>query len=151
MKPFRHILVPTDGSAASARAVKTAIAIASKLGARLTAFHVIPLYVPPVFLEGAFPVPQLYSTADYKRGTHAYAKKLLSKVEAAARAAKVKCDAASVTGEAPWSAIVGAARKRRCDLIVMASHGRRGIDRLLLGSETQRVLTHTRAHVLVVR
>lgn len=152
MKTFSHILVATDGSALSARAVKAAIRMSAATGARLSAIHVIPHYMPPVFLEGAFPaVPPLYSTMDYKRATHAYSKRLLAKVEAAARAAKVRCNSVSVTGEAPWSAIVAAARKRRCDLVVMASHGWRGIDALLLGSETRKVLTHSKTPVLVVR
>ena len=152
MKSFTHILLATDGSRLSGRAVKTAIALAAKYAARLTAIHVVPLYVPPVFLEGVFPaVPQLYSTTEFKRGTHAFSRTLLGKVEAAARKAKVKCASVSVDGEAPWSAIVATARKRRCDLLVMASHGWRGIDALLLGSETQKVLTHSKVPVLVVR
>ena len=151
MKPFSHILVATDGSTASNRAVKAAIAIAAATRARLTALHVIPIYVPPAYVDGIFPMVELYSTVDYKQATNAYSRRLLAKVAAAAKAAKVRFEGVSVMHEAPWSTIVRTARKRRCDLIVMASHGRRGVEALLLGSETQKVLTHSKTPVLVCR
>ena len=151
MKPFSNILVATDGTRTSARAVKAAIAMAAATGARLTALHVIPIYIPPAYVDGIFPMVELFSTVDYRQATKAYSKRLLGKVEKAARAAKVRCEGVSIMHDAPWSSIIRTARSRRCDLIVMASHGRRGMEALVLGSETHKVLTHSKLPVLVVR
>jgi nucleotide-binding universal stress UspA family protein len=151
MALFTHILVPTDGARLSARTVKAAIALAGAMGARVTALHVIPAYAPPVYMDGIIPQPELYSAADYKRSTQAYADRVLAKVEEQARDAGVRYDKAFVTHDSPWSAIIRTARSRKCDLIVMASHGRRGMEALLLGSETQKVLTHSKVPVLVCR
>ena len=147
---YKHILVPTDGSALSRKAVRAASDLAHRIGARVTALHVIPRYMPPVADEAAV-VYAVYSPAQYRQETEAEAKKMLERARADARARKVACDTAFVTSDQPWEAIVKAARSKKCDLIVMASHGRRGLSGLLLGSETTKVLTHSKTPVLVCR
>lgn len=144
---YQHFLLPTDGSELSAQAVQDGVALAAKLGARVTALHVIPRFhassVMMELLEA--------SKADYVAAAEAWAKRHLEAVSAAAAAAKVPCEVAWVTSDDPALAIVDTARERGCDLIVMASHGRRGMRALLLGSETQKVLTHSQVPVLVHR
>ena len=148
---FRHILFPTDGSTISQRVAKTAIEFAKESGAELTAIHVIPPWAPPAYVEGILPYPELYSPEEYKRVTESAATKVLEKVAAAAKAAGVSCDTVTVTKAPVWKAIIDAARSKRCDVIVMASHGRKGLEGVLLGSETHRVLTHSKLPVLVCR
>ena len=148
---FRHILFPTDGSPMSTRALKTAIALAKTCKAEVTAIHVIPPWAPPAYVEGFLPYPELYSPEEYKRITEKAAVALLEKVAAAAKTARVECDTA-IVGKGPvWKAIISTARSKRCDLVVMASHGRKGLEGVLLGSETHRVLTHSKTPVLVCR
>jgi nucleotide-binding universal stress UspA family protein len=146
---FRHILLPTDGSPLSTRAAKLAVELAKSNGARLTALHVIPYFEPTTYIEGMSVYPELFSPAEYKRVTEARAGRLLGKVAALAKAAGVPCEATVVNGRAPWEAIIKTAKSKRCDAIVMASHGRRGLESLLLGSETTKVLTHSKTPVLV--
>jgi nucleotide-binding universal stress UspA family protein len=148
---FKHILVPTDGSALSLKAVKAAAALAKFHKAKITAIHVIAPYSPPTGGDGIIYYPESFSPLEYKKAMEKHAQKALAKVAAAAAAAKVPCVTVSVTHDQPWEAIVENARKRKCDLIVMASHGRRGLAGLLLGSETSKVLTHSRTPVLVCR
>jgi nucleotide-binding universal stress UspA family protein len=148
---FRHILLPTDGSPLSTRAAKLAVQLAKSTGARITALHVIPPFVPTTYIEGMSVYPELFSPKEYKRVTESRATRLLDKVAALAKASKVRCDTTFVNARAPWEAIVKTAKSKRCDAIVMASHGRRGLESLLLGSETTKVLTHTRTPVLVSR
>lgn len=148
---FRHILFPTDGSKISERVAKTAIELAKESGAELTAIHVIPPWAPPAYVEGILPYPELYSPEEYKRVTEGAATKLLDKVAAAAKAAGVSCKTTIATKAPVWKAIIDAARSKRCDVIVMASHGRKGLEGVLLGSETHRVLTHSKLPVLVCR
>lgn len=148
---IKHILVPIDDSPLSAKAAKYAAQLAHGSRARITAVHVIPPFMPPAFVDGVIPYPELYSPVDYKKSTERYARKLLAKAEAIAKAARVKCDGLFVTADQPWQAIIKTAKGRRCDLIVMASHGRRGIAAVVLGSETTKVLTHSKIPVLVCR
>ena len=147
---YKHILVPTDGSALSLKAAKAAAELARAVKARITAIYVIEAYIPPMGAEGmAFSAA--YSPEEYELGMRKVAAKALAKVEAVARAARVKYDAVTVIYHNPWQAIIKAASAKKCDLIVMASHGRRGLAGLLLGSETQKVLTHSKTPVLVCR
>jgi nucleotide-binding universal stress UspA family protein len=148
---FRHILLPTDGSPLSMRAARMAVELARAHRARITAYHAIALFRPVVDMDLAMPYAELYSPQEYKRTTEKAAKALLERVARTARAKKVRCDIAFGSSDAPWKAIVKEARKRRCDLIVMASHGRRGLEGVILGSETTRVLTHSKTPVLVTR
>ena len=147
---YKHLLVPTDGTRLSDKAIRTATTLAAKLGARLTAIHVVPPYNLAVSGYEIAPVV-VFSPAEYRKATAKTAKAALEKVEAAAQAAGVACEGRSVTGELAWEAIIRTARSRKCDLIVMASHGRRGLSGLLIGSETAKVLTHSKVPVLVVR
>ena len=147
---YRHILACVDGSPRSRRAVATAARLAGSCDARLTLLFVLPPYVLPAYGEAAQYVPGVTPHL-YKQRANALLKQVLAPVEKLAQKAGVACEAIGVNAQEPWIGILHAARKRKCDLIVMASHGRRGIARALLGSETQRVLTHTRIPVLVVR
>jgi len=147
---YKHILVPTDGSRLSIKAVKTAAGLAKKLGAKLTAVYVIPPYVPPMYGEAAVYVPEV-SPKRYKELAEKEAKKALAAVEIAAQIARVPCKTTWVSNDQAWDGITRTARSKKCDLIVMASHGRRGLAGLLLGSETTKVLTHSKVPVLVCR
>lgn len=148
---FKHLLVPTDGSTLSLKAAKFAAELAQAHNARITAIHVIAPYVPPNGGDGIMYYPDDFSPQAYKKATEKEAQKVLARVEAAAAAQKVPCATMFVTHDQPWESIVNTAKKKKCDLIVMASHGRRGIAGLLLGSETTKVLTHSRTPVLVCR
>ncbi len=147
---YKHILIPTDGSPLSARAVKAGIALAKSLGARITACHVSAELSAPVYGEGEM-FAGLVSKKRLQKESASYAHKLLDAVERQAAAAGVEAQGEHVFSNAPFEAILGTARRRRCDLMVMASHGRRGVSALLLGSETQKVLTHSKIPVLVIR
>ncbi len=148
---YKHILVPTDGSALSDKAVEAAIKLAKLAGARITAFHA----VEPYPLQGAYAaeasgIPE-FQPEIFAERSQEYAKRVLDAVAGAATAANVQCATGYATSRSPSQAIVEKARKENCDLIVMASHGRRGLEGFLLGSETQKVLTHSSIPVLVYR
>ena len=147
---FRHILIPTDGSKLSARGVKAGIRLAQALGARITALHVIPPYVAPFGGDALLYVPTV-SAREYQKACERTAQKILAGVRSEARKARVACAGVSVTDGQPWGGILRVARLKKCDAIVMASHGRGGLGGLLLGSETQRVLSHSKLPVLVAR
>jgi nucleotide-binding universal stress UspA family protein len=147
---YKHILVPTDGSKLSNAAVKVAAKLAGELGAKITALSVLEPYVPMAESEAvAFYAP--YGEKQYDAAVHKAAARALSTVKVAAAAAKVKAESLTVTSTTPWRGIVDTARDKGCDLIIMASHGRSGMGALLLGSETQKVLTHSKIPVLVCR
>jgi len=148
---FKHILIPTDGSKLAARGAKAGIRLAKALGAKVTGLYVIFPYVPPVYGEAALYYVPGISVQESKKLFEKQAKKALAAIEIEARAARVRCSTQSVTRDQPWKAILRAARARKCDLIVMASHGRGGIGGLILGSETTHVLANSRIPVLVVR
>ena len=147
---YKHILVATDGSKLSLKAIKTAAALASSVGAKLTGLFVMPEYVPPVYGEAsmyvAFMPPKTFKQAVEKEAATA-----LAFVAKAADGADLAYSSVKATDPQPWNAIIKTARNKKCDLIVMASHGRRGLAGLLLGSETTKVLTHSKVPVLVVR
>jgi nucleotide-binding universal stress UspA family protein len=148
---YKHILVPTDGSALSLKAAKAAVDLAKVHKAKITALHVMAPYVPPTAGDGIMYYPDSFSPEQYKKAVEKEAHKALGKVQAAAAAKKVRFDSVALTHDQPWETIIATAKKKKCDLIVMASHGRRGIAGLLLGSETTKVLTHSRTPVLVCR
>jgi nucleotide-binding universal stress UspA family protein len=147
---YKHILVPTDGSKLSLAAAKAAAKLAKDLGARMTSVYVMAPYMPPMESEAAAFYPA-YSARGYEQAVRKSADKALARVKAAATASRVKCDGVAMSGASPWRSIIEAANKNKCDLIVMASHGRRGLEAMLLGSETQKVLTHSKTPVLVCR
>lgn len=146
---FKHLLVPTDGSDFSSLTVERAVAFASETGARITFFYAKPDYPIAFYGEGALidpTTPERFAEMAEQRS-----KEILSKCQELATAAKVDSGSTDATSEVPYEAIIEAAEKQGCDLIFMASHGRRGLSALLLGSETQKVLTHTKIPVLVFR
>jgi nucleotide-binding universal stress UspA family protein len=146
---YRNILVATDGSELSAKAITHAIALARALGAKLTGFYASPDYPLPAYADGV--MYQAVSPREYAATCKKLADRILSAVGAKAKAAGIRFSAVHAISAAPWEAILAAARKEKCDAIVMASHGRRGVSALLLGSETQKVLTHSKLPVIVVR
>ncbi len=143
---YQRILVPTDGSDVTAKAVDTAIALAKALGARIETLTVTDPFPYSAISEIQPIAPQEYFDAQAR-----VAQQRLQQVVAACEAAGLGCEVASVEAGHPYEAIIEHASARGCDLIVMASHGRRGMRALLLGSETQKVLTHSSVAVLVVR
>lgn len=148
---FKHIAVPTDGSRLSGKGVKAGVELARSLGARVTGVYVIPPYTPPVYGEAAaYYVPGM-SPEDYKQQTRKAAKKALAAVEIEAQTAGVPFATRIVISRRPHEGILRAARAAKCDAIAMASHGRGAVAGLLLGSETARVLSHSRIPVLVTR
>ena len=147
---YKHILVPTDGSTLSREAVRTAVRMAKSGRARVTGVYVIPPYMPMLYGEGVQYAP-FGTRKEYERALKAEARKALAPLGTEARASGVANAQATVTSAMPWQGILRAARSKGCDLIVMASHGRRGVAGLLLGSETNKVLTHSKIPVLVCR
>ena len=143
---FRHILVPTDGSELSQKAIDGAIDLARAVGARVTAYACLPQYPYSPFSEVIIEPP-----ADFRARSEREARAHLDEVEAAAKAAGVACDTWTSVHPSPYLGIIEAAERGGCDVIFMASHGRRGLGSLLIGSETQRVLTHTKIPVSVYR
>lgn len=146
---FRNILVPTDGSALSRKAAKKAVALAKKTGARVTGFHVTPAYRFTVYAD--YIPPDFLMPKEYEVRQKKVAARHLEFISRECRAAGVKCTTAFISSDFAGAAIVKAARKYGCDLIAMASHGRSGLSKLLLGSETQKVLAGTGTAVLVLR
>ena len=146
---FKRILVATDGSALSKKAVASAIALAGQNDAALVALHVVPRY-PRSYFEGSMTV----SNEDVGRVEKQWTDKALAMLDTVSARAKqdgVRIKTATVSSDLVAESIIAAARKHKSDLIVMASHGRKGIKRLLLGSETQHVLAHSTLPVLVLR
>jgi nucleotide-binding universal stress UspA family protein len=149
---YRNILLPIDGSELALDAARHGIAVAKALGAGVTAVMVTTPWEIAFAREVAIVVPGvLVSESDYVLRTGRTASACLDAVLDEARAAGVAASALHVYHREPWAAILEAARSQGCDLIVMASHGRRGLAELLLGSETVKVLTHGEVPVLVYR
>jgi nucleotide-binding universal stress UspA family protein len=147
---YKHLLVPTDGTRLSDKAIRTAVALAQTLGAKITSLHVAPTYTSAITGYEIAPA-MAFSPAEYRASIARVSKTALDKIWKAARAAQVPCVTTGLTDDRPWDAIVRTAKKKKCDLIVMASHGRGGLSGLILGSETTKVLTHCKMPVLVVR
>jgi len=146
---FKHLLVPTDGSPLSCDAVDHAIAFACDAGARITFFHA-EQRLPALYVDmGAIGDPHMLHR--FHDGEDSIAHQILGDAERRAKTAGVECASFTLACDEASEAIVEAVRRRQCDLIFMASHGHRGIGALLLGSETQKVLAHTRIPVLVYR
>jgi nucleotide-binding universal stress UspA family protein len=144
---FKHVLLPTDGSELSEMAIRQGVRFAKECGARITG-----ICVTPAFHVLAVDATMLQDTeAEYLAAGRAQARKHLAMLEKTAAEEGVACDAVVEVSDHPYEAIIRAAESKGCDLILMASHGRRGVKALLLGSETQKVLTHSRTPVLVYR
>jgi len=144
---FKHVLIATDGSELSRKAIHHGIGLAKAIGARATAITVtIPFRM---FALNPERIPGMEES--YSKQMTDVATKSLAEVEDAATAAGIHCEVVCAKDEHPYQAIIDAAKKNGCDLIVMASHGRRGISAVVLGSETVKVLTHSDIPVLVYR
>jgi nucleotide-binding universal stress UspA family protein len=146
---FKHILIPTDGSALSEGTVARAVSFAREANARVTFFYAQPDFPMPIYGEGALIDPT--TPEQFAKSAAAEAERILERAKSMAAAEGVNADTDTVVSEVPYEAIIDAADRHGCDLIFMASHGRRGIAGLLLGSETQKVLTHSKTPVLVYR
>jgi len=146
---FKHILVPTDGSKLSVKAAKQAVKLAKSLGARITGFYAAPDFSSTYYGDGY--ILRAPSAKVQSESAEKLARKCLSVIEVEAEVEKVACQVFHTVSDSPYEAIIDAAKKKKCDLIVMASHGRRGLSGLVLGSETQKVLVHSKIPVLVCR
>ena len=146
---FKNILVPTDGSKLSVKAAKQAVKLAKSLGARITGFYAAPDYSSTYYGDGY--ILRSPSAKHQDDLTQKQARKCLSTIEVEAAVEKVPCEVFHVSSDDPYAAIIDAAKKKKCDLIFMASHGRRGLSGLVLGSETHKVLIHSKIPVLVCR
>jgi nucleotide-binding universal stress UspA family protein len=145
---YKHILIPTDGSALSEMAIRHGIALARAIRAKVTALAVspsFPLEVDPIMV-GYTPSPEQYA-----RDTEARAEKYLAVARVEAGIAGVPCETVHATQDHVYEAIIDTASKKGCDLILMASHGRKGISAFVIGSETYKVLSHSKIPVLVCR
>lgn len=147
---YKNILLPTDGSKLSDAAVKSGLAFAKSIGAKVTVVHVVPEF--QMVADEGFVAPMSAQFKErFEKESRAHAQNVLDKVEKMAKTAGVACSGVIVSSDFPHQQIIYTAQKRKCDLIMMASHGRRGLSGLLLGSETAKVLTHSKIPVLVVR
>lgn len=144
---YRHLLVPIDGTDLSTVTIGLAVEFARTLGARITFFHAQPDFAGS--LSGDADVVRLTAPADYTYKYEGRARELLTKAESAARAHGVPCTSTSTVSDSPYSAIIAAAREAGCDLIYMASHGRKSTLGMMLGSQTLKVLLHSEIPVLV--
>ena len=143
---FQRILVPTDGSDITAKAVSTTISLAKALGAKVYTISVKEPFPYSAISEMQPTPPQEFFDAQERIAT-----KRVQTVVDSCKAAGLTCEGHTVEALHPWEAIIDHAKRNECDLLVMASHGRRGVSALLLGSETQKVLTHSKVPVLIVR
>ena len=148
---YKHIMLPVDGSELSGKAEKECIAFAKSISAKVTAIHVVShfhLHFQP------WATPKSVHTKiekEHEEEATEISQKMISALTKRAKADGVECDGLVVVGDHPYEEIINNAEIRKCDLIMMASHGRRGLDAVLLGSETVKVLTHSKIPVLVVR
>ena len=147
---YKHILLPTDGSKLATKAVKEGLRLARILKAQVTTVNVVPEY--QMVMDEGFVLPNAaFLRKRFEEETTKRSKKIIDAVKSDAKAAGVRCKGVTVSSGLPYEAIIKQARKSGCDLIMMASHGRKGIASILLGSETAKVLTHSTIPVLVVR
>ena len=144
---FKHVLIPTDGSELSESAIQAGVRLAKSMDARVTGFHAMPKF----HVLGYGPEMVTDTREEFAKDCKAQADRFLAAILRATKAADVPCDTVLKTTDYPYEAIIATAKERGCDLIMMASHGRRGVEAFLLGSETQKVLTHSTIPVLVFR
>jgi nucleotide-binding universal stress UspA family protein len=147
---YKHIMLPIDGSELSLKAVSECLAFAKSAGARVTLLNVVPHFSLNVAVGFSSDIVKNLEKAreeEYRKA----GEEMVAQLEARAKAEGIECQGRVVVGDSPYEEIIAYADKLGCDLIMMASHGRRGLDAVLIGSETVKVLTHTRIPVLVVR
>lgn len=148
---YKHIMLPVDGSELSRNAEKECLAFAKSIGAKVTAIHVVSHF--HLRVQPWAPLKSVLTKIEKEHEDEAteIAQKMISALTKRAKADGVECDGLVVVGDHPYEEIINSAEEHKCDLIMMASHGRRGLDAVLLGSETVKVLTHTKIAVLVLR
>ncbi len=146
---FKHILVPTDGSELSQEAIRNAVPFAKEMNAKITAFYTKPEFDTTQYAEGSNIDP--LAMKRFEEATEAEAQKILGFAEKLCQETGVPCETLSLTNNNPYEAIIEAAKQSGCDLVFMASHGRKGLKGFLLGSETQKVLMYSTIPVLVYR
>lgn len=147
---FKKILVPIDGGEPSNAAIRAACAFAKESGARVIFYYAKPGYCP-AYVSGEMVIGDFGIDEAFMAAMDKQAKALLAAAAQTASAMDVACETLSTECDTPYEGIIAAAEEQACDLIFMASHGRRGVSALLLGSETQRVLTHSKIPVLIYR
>jgi nucleotide-binding universal stress UspA family protein len=146
---FKHVLIPTDGSKVARRAIKAGIALAKDLGAKVTAYYAMETVQPYIYSDGY--IINTATLRNFEQRARELGQKYIGEVEKAAKAAGVECDTLMTKPATAAQGIVDAAKRRRCDVIFMASHGRGEFTALVLGSVTQKVLARSRIPVLVFR
>jgi len=146
---FKHILIPTDGSDTALKAVKAGVALAAEIGAKVTGY--CAQEPVPTHIHGEGYIADKAMVQEFERRAGEFAQRNVKAIEDAAKAAGVPCTALVTKSAVPSRGIIDAAEKHGCDAIVIASHGHRGLTRLLLGSVTNEVLTHSKIPVLVFR
>lgn len=146
---YKNILVPTDGSALSRRTMRDAAKLAAKLGAKITGFYVAPTYHIEIYAD--YVPPDMMTPQQHKAAAKKTAERYLEEVRKVAENNAVTCTVDHTLNDNPAEAIVKAAHKHKCDLIYMGSHGRSGLSKLFLGSQTSKVLAQSRIPVLVHR
>jgi nucleotide-binding universal stress UspA family protein len=144
---FQHILFATDGSPASKLAAEQCMRFAGQVGARVTAVHV----VMPLHLFTYEPMATEELRAHYRRYRDDHARECMAPLDELARANGVRLESLVIEADAPYEAIIRASHDHACDLVAMASHGNKGLKAVLIGSQTQKVLTHSALPVLVFR
>jgi len=142
-----HILIPTDGTELSARAARFAVQLAKKMAAKVTAVTVTTPADAMIFGE----VRIIRNDEEYEERMSASARVMLDAIGTLAAEASVPCEKVHVRSELPWHGILEAAKSRNADMIVMASHGRRGLSAMVIGSETQKVVNHSHVPVTIYR
>ena len=147
---FKHVLIPTDGSELSKKAIDAGIAFAKESGASVTAYYAVETPPAQVYGEG-YHFPDAKMAGEHDKAVRAAGAQYIDEIGRAAKAAGVPFDSAVSEAVSPYEGIVNAAREHDCDVIFMASHGRKGIARIALGSVTSNVLTHSTVPVLVYR
>jgi nucleotide-binding universal stress UspA family protein len=146
---FKHILIPTDGSPVANKAVRAGIRFAREIGAKVTAYQAIGALLTHIDDEGYVIEPKMHD--EFERGAREVAQRRLDTIGKLAMTAGVTFDSAVTMADRPYKGIIEAAKKHKCDVIFMASHGRRGVSGLFMGSVTQKVVTHCKIPVLVYR
>ncbi len=145
---FKRVLIPTDGSKVARKAIKAGVRLARQLGAKVIGYYAIELQ-PYAYSDGY--IIDLTTLKSFEDRARALGRKYLAEVQKAAKAARVPCDVVVARPVTAAQGIIDAARKKRCDVIFMASHGRGELASLVLGSVTQKVLARSRIPVLVFR
>lgn len=146
---FKNILIPTDGSEPSGQAVEHGLALAKAFDAKIVGLHVIPEHFAAYSAEHIWIDDRI--VAQIRAAAVAYGNKYLDAFQAAAASSGVQFDRVLLSNDQVWKGIIGTAQEKGCDLILMAAHGRQGVAALLVGSETNKVLTHSKIPVLVYR